>query len=851
MKHLFSTAVAGLALAGLAAGSINAQATPTKGLVATLSHATQLSARDQTLGPLARSKTLHIVISLKLRNQSKLNAFLANPNHQILTPTQFRARFSPTSAQAQTVATFMRRAGFTHITIAANRLLVSGDAPSSVVESAFHTSMTSVQTRDGRLAFANSSAPRIPSSLHGTVLAILGLQNVHELHTFDTPAHGPRLSENQATTYATTGHNPTEFSSIYGAGKALTAAGVSIGIVTEGSLTNVIKDLNTFTSRNKLTTVTTQTVTVSPPASTDTGGDVEWDLDSQDIVGMSGGQVGKLIFYNIPSLSNSNMTADFNTIVTANVVKIINVSLGECETWAGGPTGDGSAAAQDNIFQQADAQGQTFSISSGDSGADECGNGGTTPSWPASSQYVVAVGGTTLSTSGSTWSSETAWSGSGGSPSTFEPMPSWQQGVGQNAGHTTRGVPDIAFDADPNSGSLIIVDGAQQQVGGTSLASPLFVGTWARVIATQSTKVGFAAPLIYLLPSSAFHDVTSGNNKGETAAAGWDYTTGFGSMIIANVVNAISATPFAANSAISTSQNTAVNGTLSASDPKGNPLTFSIVSQPNQGSTTLTNAATGAFTYMPNSNYSGSDSFTFTVKDTVSGLISNTAMVAINTPPVAGSLMFTTHVGQVLKGTLHAVAIPSSDALSYAGTSQPTHGTVTVDATTGAFTYTPKKSYSGSDSFTFTATDAVSGLSSSTATVGIIVQTPPVASNLTLTTDTNHPLSGTLHAVATPSSDALSYVSASQPTHGTITVNATTGAFTYTPKKSYSGSDSFTFTATDTTTGQSSNTATVTITVKVPPASGGGGGGALGLWSLIALLGLVLVAVRWRRQSDA
>jgi hypothetical protein len=411
-------------------------------------------------------------------------------------------------------------------------------------------------------------------------------------------------------------------------------------------------------------------------------------------------------------------------------------------------------------------------------------------------------------------------------------------------------VPDIAFDADPNSGSLVIVDGAQQQIGGTSLASPLFVATWSRVIAAQGTSVGFAAPLIYQLPSSAFHDVTSGNNGGETAAVGWDYTTGFGSMIIANVVNAISATPFASNSAISTSQNTAVNGTLSASDPKGNPLSFSIVSQPSHGSATLTNAATGAFTYIPNSNYSGSDSFTFTAKDTVSGLNSNTATVAVNTPPVAVSNSFTTHVGQVLNGTLYAVATPSSDTLSYASTSQPTHGTVTVNAATGTFTYTPASNYSGSDSFTFTVKDTVSGLSSSTATVGIIVQTPPVASNLTLTTSTGHTISGTLHAVATPSSDALSYVSASQPTHGTITVNATTGAFTYTPKKNYSGSDSFTFTATDTTTGQSSNTATVTITVKTPPASGGGGG-ALGLWSLVALLGLVLVAVRRRRQPDA
>src|SRR5574337_596366 len=207
----------------------------------------------------------------------------------------------------------------------------------------------------------------------------------------------------------------------------------------------------------------------------------EWSLDSQDVVGMAGGQVGKLIFYNIPTLSNANLTADFNTIVNANATKIINVSLGECETSA---QGDGSAAAQDQIFQQAVAQGQTFSISTGDSGADECGDGGVKPSWPAASQYVVAVGGTTLNATTTTWNSATVWTSGGGSSSTFEPQPSWQNGV---APGSTRGLPDIAYDADPNSGSKIIVNGATQQYGGTSLSAPLFAGAWARIIALKGS----------------------------------------------------------------------------------------------------------------------------------------------------------------------------------------------------------------------------------------------------------------------------------------------------------------------------------------------------------------------------
>ncbi|HET6724479.1 MAG TPA: pre-peptidase C-terminal domain-containing protein [Gammaproteobacteria bacterium] len=490
--------------------------------------ATHLRKDDVVVGKLTASHPMHVVISLKLRNQDALHALIAS--HQTVTSEEFKARFSPTIGQARAAANFLQHAGFTHVTISDNRLLVSGDAPASVTQTAFQTTLVSVHTHKGRNAFANSTAAKVPGFLRDSVVAVLGLQNVHTFHTMNQHAHA-----NGFGTDAITGHNPTEFASIYGGSGVPTAAGIPVGIVTQGDLSNVLNDLQQFTSNNGLSQVQTQVVTVNGTSS-DTSGDGEWDLDSQDIVGMAGGEVGKLIFYNIPTLSNSNLTADFNRIVSDNAVKIVNVSLGECETAA---QGDGTASAQDQIFQQAIAQGQTISVSSGDSGADECGNGGTTPSWPASSRYVVAVGGTTLNASSSSWNGETVWDGTGGSPSTFESMPSWQQGVGQNAGHSTRGVPDVAFDADPNSGAIVIVDGRQQQIGGTSLASPLFVGAWARMLAAKGSDLGFAAPLIYQLSSSDFHDVTSGNNNGESAATGWDYTTGFGSFIMNQVVNDI------------------------------------------------------------------------------------------------------------------------------------------------------------------------------------------------------------------------------------------------------------------------------------------------------------------------
>jgi xanthomonalisin len=532
MRNTFHLKALVVAL-GLVTGSAALAAAPS-GLAntAVVAHATRLHSGDMLTGPLALTKPMRVTVSLQLRNEAQLQAFIANPNHPNLTPAQFVAQYGPTAADADAVANWLRQQGFANVAVSPNRVLVSASGSVAAVQSAFKTQMVRVRTHDGRNAYANSADVSIPVSLHG-VSSVMGLQNVHTPHAFRGKPGGGGGGGSSII-----GHNPTQFPSIYGGTSLPTAAGVTVGIITNGDLSQTLSDLNSFTSQNGLAAVSTQIVNTGGTG-TDTSGTPEWDLDSQDIVGMGGGQVGKIIFYNIPTLGNSSMVSDFNTAVSANVAKVINVSLGECETSA---QGDGSAAAADAIFQQADAQGQTFSVSTGDSGSNECGGGGpkaTTPSWPASSPYVVAVGGTTLNATTTTWQGETAWSDTGGSASTFEPIPSWQVGVGQNAGSQYRGLPDVAFDADPNSGSIIIVNGSPAQYGGTSLASPLFVGFWARMIAAKGTGIGFAAPKLYQLPATAFHDVTSGSNGGETAAPGWDYTTGFGSIIMSQASSSL------------------------------------------------------------------------------------------------------------------------------------------------------------------------------------------------------------------------------------------------------------------------------------------------------------------------
>jgi xanthomonalisin len=615
---------------GLAAiGSASATSASNHAFVALNQHATVLRHGDVLSGPLATSQPIHIEVALKLRNPAQLHTFLAEARTSNLSMVQHRmsnqqfvANYSPTSDQANQVAAWLTSAGFTNVSIAPNRLMVSADGRADTAQAAFRTSFAKVRTREGRMAYMNNSGVQIPAALQDSVLSVIGLQNVHLAHTFAKPMQAGY------TTQAVTGHNPVEFASIYGGSGVATAAGVPVGIVTQGKITQTITDLNTFTSQNGLATVTTQTVNTNG-TSNDTSGLGEWSLDSQDIVGMAGGQVGKLIFYNIPTLSNANLTADFNTIVNANATKIINVSLGECETSA---QGDGSAAAQDQIFQQAVAQGQTFSISTGDSGADECGDGGVTPSWPAASQYVVAVGGTTLDASTTTWDSATVWTSGGGSSSTFEPQPSWQNGV---APGSKRGLPDIAYDADPNSGAKIIVSGATQQYGGTSLSAPLFAGAWARVIAIKGANVGFAAPLLYQLPASDFHDITSGNNGGETAGVGYDLATGRGELIISGAANDIGGggggnVPPVANFSDSVS-GLSVNFTDSSTDSDG-----SIASRSwNFGDGSTSTATNPSHTYAPAGTYSVS----LTVTDNGGATNTMTQSVTVSSGSGGGNVL--------------------------------------------------------------------------------------------------------------------------------------------------------------------------------------------------------------------
>jgi hypothetical protein len=181
-------------------------------------------------------------------------------------------------------------------------------------------------------------------------------------------------------------------------------------------------------------------------------------------------------------------------------------------------------------------QGVTFVASTGDNGSP----GG----FPAYSPNVVAVGGTSLHVSGNSYSSESGWSGSGGGVSTVETQPAYQSGVVTPFSSTKRTIPDVALEADPNTGVAICdsfdygskTPWNQGTFGGTSLSAPMMAGIVAianqgRGLAGQGTLNGATQtlPNIYKMAASNFHDITGGSNGGFSAAGGYDAVTGRGS----------------------------------------------------------------------------------------------------------------------------------------------------------------------------------------------------------------------------------------------------------------------------------------------------------------------------------
>ncbi len=293
-------------------------------------------------------------------------------------------------------------------------------------------------------------------------------------------------------------------------------------------------------------------------------------------------------------------------------------------------------------------------------------------------------------------------------------------------------------------------------------------------------------------------------------------------------VTAVNDAPVASNASFSTAEDTAATKTLPGTDVDNASLTYAISTPPAHGTITGFVAATGAYTYTPATNYSGQDSLSYTVSDGTAISAPATVSItvtAVNDAPVASAGSFSTAEDTATNKTLPAGTDVEGQTLTYAISTPPTHGTITnLNATTGAYTYTPATNYNGTDTFVYVASDGTATSAPAAITITVTaVNDAPVASNASFSTAEDTAATKTLPGTDVDNA-SLTYAITTPPAHGTITnLNTATGAYTYTPATNYNGPDSLNYTVSDGVATSTPATITITVTAvnDAPAASNG------------------------------
>lgn len=505
-------------------------------------------ARPSVVGRVSAGETVPVVLTLPLRDAAGLDALLTHlyspgdpAYHRFITPDEFAAKFGPTQADYDAAARWARAQGLTVTATHRSRLLLEVSGPASATEAAFGVQLEQVKVpaaggRAARLARQPDTAPRVPAALAGRVSGVVGLDTV--------PVRRPHLRQASLTAAAGTGVggglSVSDIRAAYGFSSfSGTGAGQTIAIFQLATFAQ--SDITAYQNANGLPRVPVNTVQVSTGVSAafNTPDDqAEATLDAEMALALTP-NLSSVQVYLCPN-TDAGVLAGYSRIANDNTAAQVSTSWGLAETKLSRAT----LNSEYTIFKQMAAQGQALLASAGDNGAYDTGirADGLTVDDPASQPYVTGVGGTTLRTQspGGPYLSETTWynsatSAGGGGVSTQWGVPAYQQSVpGVLNGRT---VPDISFNADPNTGYAIYVGGGWTNFGGTSPATPLWAGLTALVNSRRAAqglgRVGFLNPAIYQIGQANvpanFHDIADGSSNGfYTAASGYDPATGWG-----------------------------------------------------------------------------------------------------------------------------------------------------------------------------------------------------------------------------------------------------------------------------------------------------------------------------------
>jgi pseudomonalisin len=534
--------------------------------------------------------------------EASLNNPSSSSYEQWLTPDQFQARFDAPAANVATVRNFVTRNGLQLYNAAGLGDLTEASGTAAQVEQTFGVALHNYVASDGTHFYANANAPTVPAGVGVVgVLGLQSLVQMKNPKAKPGPGN-PGTPEPQGQCVpgvnACTGLlGPTDLWSVYNEPSTDFGNGQSIGILGEGQTADVISALREFEKTRNLPKVPVQVYWTDAAPKTDDSGRIEWELDTQASTGMAP-DVSQLRLYFGSDLSVGGLATTLQTWASDPYgSNQLNASVGLCED---NPALDGllgpAQTASSFALAQAATEGRAFFAATGDTGAG-CAIGATAVNgvtygpvpdgaYPASDPNATGVGGTVLYTNGAATNpvrvDEHAWDHGGGTESHFIAQPAYQKGITALAanvcvsqpdgtpyapGTLCRGTADVAA---LSGDATVIVDGVgglqadgydmtdydpstntysdHFAEGGTSLSSPLWAGMWARVNAAHQSPQHKPAPLgnanavLYRIAASpagpsAFFDVTEGANP-LPATPGWDFPTGLGTPVLANIIKA-------------------------------------------------------------------------------------------------------------------------------------------------------------------------------------------------------------------------------------------------------------------------------------------------------------------------
>ena len=532
------------------------------------------------IGPVPGSRSIGVELVLAPSHPGELASLLhslyavGSPEyHRWLTPGQFAQRFDPAPAAVSQVEAWLSDVGLRSSYRSGFAIRVW--EPAKVVESALGVTLNDYRLAAGQQVHVANGAPLLPATLSASIVSVLGLDSAPRLSsqlTQDRATQGNLLPHDEGITpcagaTAATGgtaYTPDQVGAAYGIG-SLTAAGQTgagreVAVYELGQ--HIASDIDSYETCFGLQNPVS-TFAVDGGGTAGVAGTAEADADIEQVATQAPG--ASIVSYEGPNTTMGNYDT-WRAIVTQNKADVVSTSYGLCEPDS---LADGFVSAEDLLFQEAAAQGQTILAASGDSGSEDCfppsGNTDTSlqVDFPASDQYVTAVGGTTLLPGGgqSAWNdcesqtgttcADTAGAGAGGGGiSRLSDRPSWQpleqewatNIPGNSCDMDCRDVPDVS--ANAGAPEVFYVEGAWNSFVGTSIAAPLVAGIVADTAdACAAGRQGIVASALYGLVGEGLYgasltdvvggdnDLTRSNSSQYTAVPGYDPATGLGTPI--------------------------------------------------------------------------------------------------------------------------------------------------------------------------------------------------------------------------------------------------------------------------------------------------------------------------------